>query len=406
VRRLVVAAAGLVLAAACIRSEDAPPPAPVGAEPQVRVGLLTDAAGVTVGAAGALTVARDDGSTITIVRAGETVRIVPAGRGLRLVGVPGADAAQSPRLLVAPVDAGTNVTVDGRPYRGTLQVLRDSAGLTVVNRLGLESYLAAVVAGEMGRRAPEDAEALRAQAIVSRTYALRNLGRWASRGFDLYATVSDQVYGGVSTEYALASDAVAATRGLIVTYGGAPIDAFFYSTCGGRTAGGTEVFSAANPAYLRSIDDTDPNGDAYCRISPRFRWTEEWTASELHQVLGRTLPAAGSSRVTSVRVTRISGSGRADELAVSRGGREVLVPHREIRLVLRTAAGDPLRSTRFTLDEHRVDGAVVRLAANGGGAGHGVGLCQWGAVGRSRAGQDYRTIIAAYYPNTTLERFY
>ena len=405
-RRFAAAAAAFVIAAACIRTDDAGPPAPQGAEPQLRVGLVTDAAGATIGGDAALTVAGDDGAAIAVIPAKETVRIVPAGRGLRLIGAPGADAARPPRLLITSADPAAQVSVDGRRYRGSLMVLRDSAGLTVVNRIGLEAYLGGVVASEMGRRADEDAEALRAQAIVSRTYALRNLGRWARRGFDVYATVADQAYGGAGVEYPLASEAVAATRGLIVTHGGAPIDAFFYSTCGGRTADGTEVFSAADAPYLNSVDDTGPDGEAYCRISPRFRWQEEWSATELHQVLGRTLPSAGSGRVTGVRITRFTNSGRADELAVSRGGRELLVDHPRIRLVLRTAGGEPLRSTRFRLDERRVDGAVVRLVAEGGGAGHGVGLCQWGSVGRARAGQDHRDIIAAYYPGTTLERFY
>ena len=399
-------AAAVLIAAACIRSDDAGPPAPEGAEPQVRVGLVTDAAGTTIGADAPLSIAGEDGASITVLPAGETVRIVPEGRGLRMVGAPGGDASRAGRLLLTPADPAARVIVDGRSYRGALMVLRDSAGVTVVNRVGLESYLGGVVAAEMGRRPAEDVEALRAQAIVSRTYALRNLGRWARRGFDVYATVSDQAYGGAGAEYPLANDAVAATRGLIVTHGGAPIDAFFYSTCGGRTAAGTEVFSGADPGYLRSIDDTGPDGEAYCRISPRFRWTEEWSAAELHQVLGRTLPAAGSGRVTGVRITRFTNSGRADQLAVARGGRELLVDHPQIRLVLRSPGGEPLRSTRFRLDERRADGTVVRLIAEGGGAGHGVGMCQWGAVGRARAGQSYHEIIAAYYPGTTLERFY
>ena len=295
-RRFAAAAAAFVIAAACIRTDDAGPPAPQGAEPQLRVGLVTDAAGTTIGGDAALTVAGDDGAAIAVIPAKETVRIVPAGRGLRLIGAPGADAARPPRLLITSADPAAQVSVDGRRYRGSLMVLRDSAGLTVVNRIGLEAYLGGVVASEMGRRADEDAEALRAQAIVSRTYALRNLGRWARRGFDVYATVADQAYGGAGVEYPLASEAVAATRGLIVTHGGAPIDAFFYSTCGVRTADGTEVFSAADAPYLNSVDDTGPDGQAYCRISPRF------LISELKIIFGRRRNLAGMAVLAVVPV--------------------------------------------------------------------------------------------------------
>src|SRR5690606_16916357 len=145
----------VLIAAACIRTDDAPAPAPEGAEPQIRVGLMTDAAGTTVGADAALTIAGEDGAALTIIPAGETVRIVPAGRGLRMIGAPGADAARADRLLLTPADPRAGVTVDGRRYPGSLLVLRDSAGLTVVNRVGLEAYLGGVVAAEMGQRSGE-----------------------------------------------------------------------------------------------------------------------------------------------------------------------------------------------------------------------------------------------------------
>jgi len=132
--------------------------------------------------------------------------------------------------------------------------------VTVVDRVSMETYLAGVVSAEMGRRSLTEQEALRAQAVVSRTYALRNLRRWQVQGFDLYATVADQVYGGVAAETPEAREAVSGTRGMILIYGGQPIDAFFYSTCGGTTAEGTEVFRAADRPYLRSIADVGPDG--------------------------------------------------------------------------------------------------------------------------------------------------
>jgi stage II sporulation protein D len=169
------------------------------------------------------------------------------------------------------------VQVNGRLYRGVVEVVRDRVGLTLVNRLGMEAYLQGVVSAEMGRRNLAEHEALRAQAVVSRTYAHRNLRRWAAQGFDLYASVSDQVYGGLSAETPEGVEAVTSTRGRVLTYQGLPIDAFFYSTCGGHTAEGTEVFRAASRPYLRSIADVAEDGTPYCSISPRYRWREEWT---------------------------------------------------------------------------------------------------------------------------------
>ena len=187
---------------------------------------------------------------------------------------------------------GGLLSVNGRWYRGRLSVVRDRSGLTAINLVSLEDYLVGVVAAEMGRRDSSDAEALAAQAIVARTFAVRNLGKRASDGFDLLPTVVDQAYSGVGAEYPLARWAVERTAGQVVTWQGVPIDAFFFSTCGGRTAAGTEVFAAADRPYLRSIRDVDGDGQAYCRISPRFRWREEWTAAQLRDVLRQSLPAA------------------------------------------------------------------------------------------------------------------
>jgi stage II sporulation protein D len=282
----------------------------------------------------------------------------------------------------------------------------------VINRLGMEQYLQGVVSAEMGRRNLAEREALRAQAVVSRTYAHRNLRRWAAQGFDVYASVSDQVYGGLSAETPEGLEAVQSTRGRVLTWGGAPIDAFFYSTCGGRTADGPEVFRAANPSYLRSVPDVAEDGTAYCAISPRFRWREEWTGEALLATLRRTLPeVAGTpaSQVTAVQDVRVAyrtASGRVGQLLVALPQGEARVEGPRVRGALRSPSGELLRSSAFGLSVTRGGRGVTRLVADGGGAGHGVGFCQWGAVGRSRAGHDFQRILAAYYPGATIQRFY
>jgi stage II sporulation protein D len=328
-----------------------------------------------------------------------------------LTGAGGFSSAVFEALALVPADDAP-IWVNGKPYRGTAEVLRDRTGLTVVNRLPMESYLLGVVSAEMGRRNSSEHEALRAQAVVSRTYAFRNLKRWRSQGFDLYATVSDQAYGGTRAETPEGRAAVSETRGRILTYNGAPIEAFYYSTCGGRTADGYEVFRGASRPYLRSGADVRPNGTAYCSISPRYHWREEWSGSSLRAVLSRYLPnSAGAGRnlerLADIKVTRRTGSGRVDQLMVSAGGADVRVEGQtNIRQVLRTPGGDLLRSTAFNLVVSGAGNSVSHLVAEGNGAGHGVGMCQWGAVGRARAGQGHEQILAAYYPGTRLERRY
>ena len=271
----------------------------------------------------------------------------------------------------------------------------------------MESYLLGVVSAEMGRRSSIEQEALRAQAIVSRTFALRNLRRWQAQGFDAYATVADQVYGGAASETAEGRAAVDGTRGQVLTYGGAPIDAFFYSTCGGRTADGTEVFRAANRPYLRSMPDVAEDGVAYCSISPRFRWHEEWTGEALRATLQRTLAAlppgaAGAaagdvSEVRDVRVSYRTPSGRVGRLALSLPRGDVLVEGPSVRQVLRPATGELLRSSVFDLTVSRAGGRVTRLVADGAGAGHGVGLLpvgrRWARPPRPGPSADPRRLL-------------
>jgi len=409
----------LVLLGSCIRPEGAqppgaPPPAadPALADPPVRVGLVVGAGSVTLGGGSALLVIDADGAPLAEIPAGEGWRAVRSGRGVAVASPAGWTSPSAARIQLRPADAGSFTRVGTRDYRGVVTIESDRTGLTAINRLGLEEYLAGVVGAEMGRREPREAEALRAQAIVSRTYALRNMGRWRAQGFDFYATVADQVYLGVGNENALGRDAVAATRGRVLTWGGAPIDAFFFSTCGGRTAEGTEVFRNASRPYLRSVSDTDRSGTAYCAPSPRFAWREEWTGEALRDIMRRNLPAAAhidESRVTRVRDVRItarSGSGRVALLAVSLPDGDVSVEGPQVRQVLRNAAGDILRSNAFTLRAETGGGRVTRLVAEGNGNGHGVGFCQWGAVGRARAGQGHEDMLAAYYPGATLERYY
>jgi stage II sporulation protein D len=198
----------------------------------------------------------------------------------------------------------------------------------------------------------------------------------------------------------------------VITWQGVPIDAFFFSTCAGRTAAGTEVFAAADRPYLVSVRDADGNGEAYCRISPRYRWREEWTADQLRGVLRQTLPTAAGTpldeiaTVKGVQVTRRSPSQRVSRVTVALGRTSVDVDGPAVRQVLHPVGEATLRSAIFELFESREDGRLTRLAAEGQGAGHGVGFCQWGAVGRSRAGQDAPTIIGAYFPGTDISRAY
>lgn len=387
-------------------------PVPEVVSPDIRIGLLVGGPKVDVSGDSGVTVVDGQGAPLSDVAAGVVWNVRLDGAQLA------AGATGGPRITGQSViqfrsfhPAGL-LTVNGRLYHGSLTVSRDRSGLTAINVVSLEQYLGGVVAAEMGRRDTTELEALAAQAVVSRTFAIRNLGKRATQGFDLYATVADQVYGGVSSEYGLANDAVKRTAGLILTYDGVPIDAFFFSTCGGRTAEGTEVFAAANRPYLKSIHDVDASGQAYCRISPRFRWREEWSGDQLRAVLRTSLPqvtgtsAEAAATAAGVTIAGRTGSDRVARIAIRLQRSTVEVNGPAVRQVLRPSGEGLLRSAAFDVHETREGGRLTRLVIEGRGSGHGVGYCQWGAIGRSRAGQDARTILSAYFQGTTLSRAY
>lgn len=376
----------------------------------MRVGLAVGTVEVSLGGGVALRVSAPDGSLLASVPTGAAASVRARPGALALGGAAGL-RAEAPVMVVSAAGPGL-VRVAGREYRGHLVLRRDRKGVTAVNVVSMEQYLAGVVGAELGTRDPRDGEALRAQAIVARTYALKNLGRWNADGFDVYGSVSDQVYGGTAAESEAARQAVQATRGQVLTWQGALVDAFFSSTCGGRTAQGTEVFRGADRPYLRSVPDAPAGGSAYCSISPRYAWTERWSGEVLANTLRRTLPAALQvpegevAPVRDVRVERTGPSGRVALLGLRLRSRDVTVEGPLVRQVLRPPGGEPLRSTQVALRATHEAGRVRELVIEGRGSGHGVGFCQWGAIGRARTGQRAAEILAAYFGGTTITRRY
>lgn len=375
------------------------------AEPLVRVGLGLPQTELAIGGGAGLVVTGADGGGLFEVPAGVTAAISGDGASVR-ARIGGVATSSATALTIRPLDSVGFVRVGGREFRGELRVTPTPTGLLAVNLVSLEAYVAGVVNAEMGRRPPGDSEAVYAQAIISRTVAVRALGRYRVRGYDVVSTVSDQAYGGVGTETAMGWEAVRATRAQVLTYNGAVIEAFFHSTCGGRTEAVDAVFSGGAQPYLQSVSDRDANGQAFCALSPRFRWREEWTGETVSQML-RDGRVGGGGPIADLQVGARSPSGRVTELVAVAGGRAVPIEGQQtVRQLLRASDGGWIRSTQFSLQVTRGGGRIVRAVAEGGGNGHGVGMCQWGAVGRARAGADHQAILAAYFPGTEIRRIH
>jgi len=413
-----LASAALLAAAACPRP--ATQPSPAGGEPELRVGLAVGVPSVVLGGdgSGELFITDDaNGQPVGSIAAGTRWTAVPdsasAGARLRLLKADGMLTEAHRGIAVVNVTENRFAMANGRRYRGRINVVAARGGLTLVNRLGVESYVAGVVGPEIGARRPNEEAAVLAQAVVSRSFALRNRGRYESLGFDAYADVRDQVYNGVAAETPQAWAAVQRTAGQVLRYRGEIVDAFFHSTCGFSTAGVEEAFPTARARpYLRPVSDASGRGQYYCDISPRFRWREEWDGQKLRAIFTRTLATAmpiggdGLQPITDVEVSRTTPSGRVAELRIVFAHGDIRIAGSNVRSVLRPDADRLLGSAAFQLTVSKDGGQVTRLVAAGAGSGHGVGMCQWGAVGRARVGQDYRRILSTYFPGTTLERLY
>jgi stage II sporulation protein D len=387
---------------------------PLGSGRLIRVALSSGIPAVDIGATGDWTLMEQQGGGLLLrVSSGHVWRVQIIDRALRAVRDDVATAARTGPLVARPERRADFMTVNGKRYRGdiVLSVLDD--GLLVANRVHLEDYLRGVVPLEIGRRVEGEEAAVAAQAIAARSYAhIRLTGAGAAeRSYDVVATVQDQVYGGADAETPIADAAVWATRGLVLTYGGRLINAPYHSTCGGSTAEVSEVwYRSRDEPFLRRVSDRVGGSERfYCDPSPRFRWSKTLERSALTAALERYLaqyvsvPGGRIGVPRDLEVDAKTPSGRVAALVVRTDRGRFLLRGNDVRFVMRVPNGEILNSTYFSVRTER-DGAgrLARATFEGGGYGHGIGMCQWGAIGRARAGFDFRSILSAYYPGTSL----
>jgi len=291
-------------------------------------------------------------------------------------------------------------------YRGSL-IITGKGVLTLVNHVAVEEYLRGVVPLEMGKRSREEIEALKAQAVAARTYAYKHIGGNKGESFDVLRTIADQVYGGADVETVEADYAVNATRDLVLLWRDSLADVYYHSTCGGRTAGIDEAWGNSYREYLCSRNDIASDGQAYCSFSPAYTWEESWDAGDLSKILsttaGQTVPDARfGGRLRAIKVEQRFGCGRVKMCRLLGTEGSVACGGDKIRFVLRrkSASGEILRSTNFSVEKNGPDIFMLR----GKGYGHGVGMCQMGAIGRSRRGQNFEQILLAYFSPAQIGR--
>jgi stage II sporulation protein D len=312
---------------------------------------------------------------------GRKLTIARAAGKLTVNGEPVLGDAVRFRAGEAARDAGPvgdqPLKVNGMVVRGDVVAVLQAGGVLLVNVLPLEDYLVGVLGSEMPRSFP--LEALKAQAVAARTYALQKKLEQYGQPFHLGSGVISQVYGGLKAEDPRTREAVEATRGLVLTYDLQPIEAYFHASCGGKTETGFNALGRELP-YLKAVS-------CPCGKLPTSQWSLSVSNDELKSAFG--------SKPQAMKVDGRTPTGRARRVQVTPTRSFDAVTFREKLGYTR------LKSLWFEL-EPKKDGVEI----HGQGFGHGAGLCQWGAKVLAEQGQDFKKILTHYYPGTELQVLY
>jgi stage II sporulation protein D len=350
----------------------------------IRVGLSQDVSELTVGSSTPTSILDGAGRVLGQLPPLQGFVATAAAGGISVAG------AKSWQLTLKPKDNGF-IYAGGHWYRGEVSLIRESSGMTAVNQLDMEDYLASVIGKEMYNTWPQ--EALKAQAVASRSYAVFQKQRPKYRRFDVLSSTTSQVYAGLEAESNSTQEAVKATAGQVLTYQGKVIESVFHSSSGGHTENSENVWQRSVP-YLRGVTDFDQS-------APSYQWTLNLTAAQLRQ----RIPGIGD--IIAMTPLKTTETGRILMLKVigSRGSR--LIKGTEARSAL------GLKSTLFTATPQF--GLVASkpglskplgFSISGRGHGHGLGLSQWGAYGLALQNKNYQEILSHYFQDTSLSKIY
>ncbi len=270
-----------------------------------------------------------------------------------------------------------DLLVNGIRYPGNIEVWKGNVSLYLINELPLEEYIKSVVSAEVG--ADWDMEALKTQAVISRTYALFQKTQNNNPNFDITSSVLHQVYKGAN-ENTRISYAVMNTEGEVLTYNGKIIEAFYHSTSGGLTEAPEEVFGKSYP-YLKPVSGS-------CETSPYWIWERRIPIEEIEKTLN--IPGVRDIKISSYTSTK-----RVKTVDVILANSQQPMKATDLRKAI---GWSRLPSTNFTVAR---DNNVIVF--DGAGFGHGVGLCQWSSLEMAKSGVGYKDILSYFYPGTILQ---
>ncbi|MBF0493073.1 MAG: SpoIID/LytB domain-containing protein [Deltaproteobacteria bacterium] len=276
-----------------------------------------------------------------------------------------------------------------RKFVGALTIRSLKGQLSFIEEIPLEDYVQDVLESEMPNGFPP--EALKAQAILIRTYAFVNAGRHQQEGFDLCDLTHCQAYAGRQLNHRSHAEAAQATQGLMLAYNLKPAQVFYHSTCGGHTSAASDVFGGAEIPYLKGVSDED-----YCKKSPHYKWEDFISLNILKEVLSKD-PIKLSGDLKNVSISKKEEAGRVLELALEGNKKTLISATAFLSQIGKYLGWSQLKSNWFEM-EPKDNGLIFK----GHGLGHGVGLCQWGAKGMAEQGKKFEEILQHYFPGAQL----
>lgn len=354
---------------------------PAHAASELRVAIEQGTRQVTVGSSTPATVRDASGAVLGQLPAMEARSATKSRYGVAL------GRWNSSLLWIEPNQSGA-VFIGDRWYRGRTLLVNQADGLTAINYVDLEQYLYSVVGSEMP--ASWKIEALKAQAVAARSYAVNKQLTNSNPLFDVQSTVASQVYKGMSNETASTQKAVLDTAGQVLQYQGKVINAVFHSSSGGHTENVEEVWSRYIP-YLRGVPDFDSN-------APNARWATTLSNQFISQRIG------GIGSIRNIVPERLTQTGRLMTVRVVGTQGQKILDADKFRMLL------GLKSTWLTLTPVYGSVAATTLVQTvpssfqifGRGFGHGIGMSQWGANTMAQQGYKYDQILSHYYQGTEL----
>ncbi len=292
--------------------------------------------------------------------------------------------SNSSRLFIKAGDADA-ITINGRRYKGDIELIKkDNLHLLAVNHIGLEEYIKGILYHEASHYWPM--EALKAQAIACRTYAVYQAQESKTRDYDITSDIYSQVYGGRTSERYRTNRAVSQTQGAILTYQDKVFPAYFHATCAGHTEDASLLWNIDIPV-LKGVPCE------FCKESPHFNWHCVLELGELRQRLVNAGYRMGM--IKEIEVLGKNKSGRNTELKIITTSKEVKISAKDFRNIV---GPNEIRSANFSVKVAGGDAVFEGL-----GWGHGVGLCQWGAYFMAKQGYKYEEILKYYYPQSDIK---